>query len=227
MPFLGHLQDGNTAATLRRIVAIKCLLDSAAAADERKARREGRDRKRWLWEALSKAAKAALCIADGLMAERASWRWCRQCGRSRMRRSVLRRLRLGWLCLRGCDPVRSSLFSFAESDGCSARARDAAQCQEQLRRAVEEGEADKVAELLQRDDWAAFIDRADGWVRNRALKALGNSCEARGARSQGLWQFGGLIEPGPRESDGAAGRAWDASVGDWSARLLVVWLLRF
>ena len=77
--------------------------------------------------------------------------------------------------------MRPSLFSFADSDGCSARARDAAQCQEQLRRAVEEGEADKVAELLRRDDWAAFIDRAGGLVRNRALRTSGNGWEALGA----------------------------------------------
>ena len=44
---------------------------------------------------------------------------------------------------------------------------------------------------------------------------------------QGVRPCGGLLEPGLRESDGAAGRAWDASVGDWSARLLVVWLLHF
>ena len=37
----------------------------------------------------------------------------------------------------------------------------------------------------------------------------------------------GLLEPGLRESDGAAERTWDASVGVWSARLLVVSLLRF
>ena len=44
---------------------------------------------------------------------------------------------------------------------------------------------------------------------------------------QGVRPCGGLLEPGLRESDGAAGRVWDASVGDWSARLLVVLLLRF
>ena len=127
--------------------------------------REGRERERWLCEAMSEAAEAALCIADGLVAERASCRWRRWRGRSRTRHSVRRRLRLGWLCLRGCDPVCPTLLTCTGRDGCSARARVAAQFQEQLRSAAGNGEADKVAELLQRDDAATLIDRVYGMVR--------------------------------------------------------------
>ena len=72
-----------------------------------------------------------------------------------------------------------------------------------------------MAELLRRDNAAAFIDRADVMVRNRALRASGNGWEAPGGMViAGCEACGGLLEPGLRESDGAAGRAWDASVGD-------------
>lgn len=62
--------------------------------------------------------------------------------------------------------------------------------QEKLRLAAMNGEADKVLELLRRDDAAAFIDLADK-VRNGSQSRGGNGWEAQGCRVAGsvaVWE---------------------------------------
>ena len=83
------------------------------------------------------------------------------------------------------------------------------------------GEAVKIVELLQRDDTAAFIDRAGGEVRHMTLRASGNGYEAQGGRVCG--HVAGCLSPGTGRVTGLLGAP---GAPQWACGQRGCWLCR-